>query len=579
VHGEYGHRKAEDVIVRGFCYDIAMEKEADFPIDERHIYKSSIPFETRIEDIECTCKGELEIACKRILPTATNTERVIVYNSCKRTLFAALKRQLKKVIPPNPNVAKELNKFMDIYFEKYIKEHLDTFDYSYSEWFNEMPRNKQDALNLRDKTIPDNNTYGIFCKREKQQFGGKNRAISNISQEAKYLTGPVIWALESIADKNFPGYCGKKNWNDIETFFSRAYKRGFRTVIQGDGSAFDLSQHYENKYIDRLIHSYLADNNKIHHADPDDYKRVMNARFRKMRAQYVEHKKLITLATAKIDSTVFSGSTDTTFGNTLRMAIYNMFTLEQAGLRYEEDYLLLCKGDDFLILVKDDTLNYQAIYDKYWCKPIKNPQKHDYTPYGIGVILKFLKIGDYSTLDFCSTICIPDFEQGIFKLARKPTRMNPLAHYSRAALSMSAVELKQYLMDQAMAIRISMPNMPFFEDYADAFEYHANLIEGTPVLKTQGRVKLVLEDDHHKKTGVDKETKYITKYQAYERDFAMGLALRESETQISRELVYKFFLDKFGMTQQYITKHATMLKSNNILPIYDILEANWVVDE
>lgn len=428
-----------------------MEKEADFPLCDKHKVDCDLSY--KIEDIECTCRGELQPACKVILPIGINSQKVIVYNSCKRTVYAAFKRQLKRVIQPDPEVVKDLQKFMEQYFKDYVEPHLIEFQYSYSQWFNSMPYHKQQKILNIDKQKLAYNEYGLFCKREKQEFGGKNRAILNISSETKFVMGPIVWFLEEIAAQHFPGYCGGKNWDQLEAMLTKNYKDGYTTTVQGDGSGYDLSQHYENKHIDRLIYTFIADNCNIHHVDPQIFKSVSTARYRKMKATYTKDGRMYTLGNAIIDGTVFSGSSDTTFGNTLRMAIYNMFTLHKAGLEYEKDYRLICKGDDFCVFTKDAHLDYEKLYYKYWCQPIKKPWEHDYTPYGIGNILKFLKVGDYSDFDFCSTVCIPDYDKAIFKLARKPERMNPLNHYSRAALSMSKGELKQYYHEMAFAIQ------------------------------------------------------------------------------------------------------------------------------
>lgn len=548
-----------------------MDKENAFRINGIHKYLG-LSLDTPLIEVECTCRGEREVACKRILPTGTNTKGVIVYNSCRRTLFAALRRQLKLTSPPDPKVVPELHKFMDEYFDKYIEPHLRDFDYSFSQWYNHQPRHKQDALDRIDPSKIEEVVYGLFCKREKQEMGGKNRAISNISNETKFVMGPVIWMLEELADKFFPGYCGKKNWNDLEKYYNEAYQQGFRYVVQGDGSAFDLSQHNDCKYIDFKIYSYLADRKLIHHVPNDTFKKVATQKIRKLKASYFVNGVQKVLGTALVQGTVFSGSSDTTFANTLRMAIYNMFTLEKAGLRFDIDYKLLCKGDDFLVLVKE-MRDYDGIYYKYWCKAVKDPMTYSYEPYGIGQVLKFLVVGDYSTLDFCSTTVIPYNADGAtkFKIARKVDRMNPLSHYSRAALQMSALELKQYYLDLAMSIDVSMPNMPFYASYSEAFKYHASRIPGIPIRLTTGRKRLTLPDDGHRKIDDSSEiATYI--YKDYGRDFVEGLKNRLSSTKIPEEYVYNHLRTKYGLSYNDIQLHARNLRTD--LYLYDHIADN-----
>lgn len=515
---------------------------------------------TPISEIECTCKGEECEALQQILPIGANTERVICYNSCTRTLYAAFKRQLKRVPEPEETVAQEFVEFCEDYFKKYVEPHLVDFDYSYSQWFNEMPRSKQDSLLNRDPEYDGRRVaFGLFCKREKQAFGGKNRAIANISQEVKNIMGPVCWALEDIANKHFPGYCGKKSWSQLEEYLNHAYADGFTVALQGDGSGFDLSQHVVCKYIDYRIYNYLADHAKIHHVDPELFRRVATAETRTIEAKYTQNKSMRPFAKAKIHGTVFSGSSDTTLMNTLRMALYNMFTLHKLGLVYGIDYKLLAKGDDFMVLTKRMDVDYNKGYYTYWCTKDQG-EKTNFKPYGIGQILKFLIIGDFSTIDFCSTTVISYANGTRFKLARKPERMTPLAHYSRAALRLGPLQLKQYLLDQAMCIDMCMPRMPFYSAYADAYRYWANTIEGEPTRASSGRCRLNMPDDGHRQIE-SKKGQLVDLYHLYGAEFIYAMETRQSETVVPEADVLNHLLLKYGMTSVDIQIHQDYLKT------------------
>lgn len=528
---------------------------------------------TPISEIECTCKGDECQALKRILPTATNTEQVICYNSCARTLYAAFKRQLKRVPEPDPQIIAEFQQFCEEYFLKYIEPHLRNFDYSYSQWFNAMPRHKQEAiLNADAEYKGDKVTFGLFCKREKQAFGGKNRAIANISQEVKKIMGPVCWALEDLADKYFPGYCGKKSWSKLEDYLAESYALGYTNALQGDGSGFDLSQHVACKYIDYRIYNYLADKAKIHHVDPEIFRRVATAATREIEAKYHQNKSLRPFAKAKIHGTVFSGSSDTTLMNTLRMALYNMFTLSKMGLKYDRDYRILAKGDDFMVLTRRLEIDFERNYYKYWCTKDQG-EKTGFQPYGIGQILKFLIIGDFSTIDFCSTTVIPYNGGTSFKLARKPERMLPLAHYSRAALRMSPGELKQYYLDQAQSIDMCMPDMPFYKEYAYAYRYWAQQIKAEPQRASGGRVRLNMEDDGHYKIQSERE-RLIDLYGAYGADYVYQMETRKSDHHVPEQAVLEHFLVKYGITQTDIDIHKDFLLHGGLFDFMSYKLAN-----
>jgi hypothetical protein len=537
-----------------------MEKDLLVPIDERHKY-TGFDLNTPLDEVECTCKGDNTLACKSILPVAENTPNVIVYNNCKRTLVASMKRQIRRTPEPDMAVATDIQKFMDRYFAQYIEPHLRDFDYSYSEWYNHLTAAKQDSIDKVDTTNEQTltkNMYGLFCKLEKQEVGGKTRAIANISNESKFVMGPVVWALESVATKHFPGYCGNKNWEEMELYYKECYDRGFTNVIQGDGSAFDLSQHNTLKYIDRLIYNYLADNDKIHHVEPEIFKTVATAQVRPLKAGYVVNGRIETLGLAYVQGTVFSGSSDTTFANTIRMAVYNMYTMEKAGLIYDVDYQVKCKGDDFFVLTGRD-MDWDAVYYKYWIKAIEDPMKYHYKPFGIGQVLKFLVTGGYDSLDFCSTTVIP-YKIGneqLFKIVRKPDRMAYLSHYSREALRMSNIELKQYYIDVAMSVESFGKGMPFYQDYADAYRYHASMIPGEPKTAKQGKPGKILPHDGHKHShGIQLDNKYA----AYGRDFQMALLEKTSSNRIPDNYVYDHLLSRYSLTKNDISCHALFLK-------------------
>lgn len=527
---------------------------------------------TKIEEIPCTCRGEDEIALQQVLHVGSNTPEVICYNSCDRTLFAAFKRQMMRVYEPDPQIAEEFQRYSENYFSKYVEPVLRTFDYSYSEWFNKQPRHKQDDLvNSMNKIAADGYPkyveYGLFCKREKQEAGGKNRAIANIEPEIKYIMGPVCWALEDVAGKFFPGYCGGKSWDDLENLFAQYYREGYQYVLQGDGSAFDTCQHYELKVIDRLIYTYLAKNKLIHHVDADQFGRIACAKLRELNAKTFTKEGVKALGSATIRGTVFSGASDTTLMNTLRMALYNMFTLERAGLKYGEDFKLLAKGDDFIVFSR--TPQWQGeeflhLYQRIW-KPKPNHARTNFRENkgALGMILKFLNVGDYDTIDFCSVTCIPYDDHTKFKLARKPNRMDPLAHFSRVALKMTKPQLKQYLIDQAYALQVSHGNMPFYRDYAVALYNTAKKIKGKATMFKTGRKRLSIPDDGHMHRGY---SPYEDQFMDYGHDFVEGMKFRFSThtNDITDAEVEAHLLKHFGISAVDIAYHADFLLHGGI---------------
>lgn len=534
---------------------------------------------TRIQEIPCTCRGVDEIALHQILPVGSNTPQVICYNSCDRTLFAAYKRQMMRVFEPDERIATEFKEYVQGYFDRYVEPALRTFDYSYSQWFNKLPLGKQKHMVAAEEEIrlhgyPKFVEFGLFCKREKQEAGGKNRAIANIEDPIKFVMGPVCWALEDVADKFFPGYCGKKSWDDLEKYFEEMYAEGYKYILQGDGSAFDTCQHAELKVIDYLIYNYLADHGKIHHVLPDQFRRIATAKLRELNAKVLTKYGARTLASATIRGTVFSGASDTTLMNTLRMALYNMFTLEREGLRYGVDFKVLAKGDDFIVFSKVPTFkgrSFEELYLKTW-SPKSKPLRTDYTNNEgkLGMILKFLNVGDYDTIDFCSVTCIPYDDHTKFKLARKPNRMVPLAHYARKTLRFSEGQIKQYLLDQATSLELSHGHMPFYRNYIEAYRYQASKIDATPKRAGAGAKRLQLPDDGHKHVETHAVEEFAWReFHDYGHEFIEGYISRQStHTEGPSEAeVEAHLLKHFGITHGDIEFHRRFVVQQEC--IYD----------
>jgi len=455
---------------------------------------------------------------------------------------------------------------MDRYFDDFIEPSLRNFDYSYSDWFNNMPLQKQLKIQNMDRSPEEmtKNKYGLSCKGEKQEVNGKTRAISNIPQQTKHLMGPVCAALEEIAAEHWPGYCGGKTWEETEAFYKKASDDGFEFTLQGDASAFDACQHNALKYIDRKIYNHLIDEGKIWHCDPNDFRTVACALTRTLEANTFEQGKMLKIGKAIVNGTVFSGSADTTLMNTLRMAIYNIYTLEQANFKINIDYRLLCKGDDFVIFLKH-CYDYKQLYYTYWLPNTKIPATH---AYGLGLVLKFLTFGDYEDIDFCSTVCIVDKKNNLFKIARKPDRMIPFNHYSRTALSMSKSELKTYYNELATSIELSAKNLPFYENYALGYRAQANAIQAQPSTPKTGLPPIVLPDDGHRKY-LNKMQKLLVKYPNYDRSYIITLLERKSPVIIDPEVVYDFLLRKYGLTKMDIQEHKEMITSSFYYPIFD----------
>lgn len=528
----------------------------------------------RVDQIPCTCQGNEKKQMVKLLDTAFNTPDVICYNSCLRTLFAATKRQLQQVAPPDKVTANEFIIFCRQFLDKYVTPKLKTdFDYNVGQWLNHLDSvGKQEEIERAREIIKTLTAgdfvieFGMFCKREKQAAGGKNRAIAPVSEVVKLIMGPVCWALEDFMGHNMPGYCGGKSFEQLEDFYEQCLNDGFQYILQGDGSAFDLCQNPEVKGIDRYIYSQIED--KVYHVDKDLFHIASQANVRTINAKYRNHvstrvNKQCTFISASVVGTVFSGAPDTTLMNTMRMAMYNHFTLARMGMEYDKDYRLLCKGDDFIIFVKDPDRAYEYNYYKYWLPKVKNNKDRIYEPRGIGIVLKFLKIGKPEDADFLSTCAIPVRGTNRFKIVQRPERMIFLTHYSTNALEYSHYDLRCFLLDRAEQIENYAANMPFYENFIYAFREQAKKIKLSKQVQYQHMYKLAKHKRFyqitpgHKCRGENAFEYLYTRFEDSHERYAA--AMRVSTNTIPRDDVYDFLLRHYHLTRVAIEQHLEYL--------------------
>jgi len=524
--------------------------------------RQKIDVDRDILSVECTCKSETQNSAYKMYETISNkvATPVICWNNCSRTLKASMLSHCLAVPLPEPKAIEELNMFIDCYVLPPLKGHLHRFDYSFSEYYNHLDWDKQDeqkraGLIVDGPRINDWNDipnepprYDVFCKRELQMVDfpqdnyfscglPKNRAIACPQPDDKFVMAPVTWGLESVFSKHFEGYCGGQNWEEMEAKINDRYKRGFRYIMQGDGSGFDRTQSHELKYLDRCIYEIIAEN--VWHVDKEVFLTKTTSRYRKLKGTVYHNGKRFVVAKATIDGTVTSGNPDTTLMNTARMAVYIRFMAYKAGVEVEID----CKGDDFAIFYRNenDGKLLEEQFHKYWSKKGANLNE----PYGLGLVLKFLKSGDFSTYDFCSTHLICDFNNGVFKIVRQWDRIIQLGAYSMKALSYSANQKRQYLYDQAVAMEKWASGMLYYKDYI-SFLY--KLAEGPKSLvKMNGKAKELMKDDGHR----NNHSETISNL-GYGRDYHYGLLTRTSKTKMSDDIVYKFFVDKYKLTPSQV---------------------------
>jgi len=420
---------------------------------------------------------------------------IMMYGKNKQTLFAAAKRQMKTAPVPSSKVTKQFLQYAINRIENELGPYLDNFSYDEAQWFSHLSAPKQRAItpirtyykndgmfhllySIEEQQRILTTHYEAIVKAELQPADGKPRMVCSIPQRIKYTMGPVCWQLEEICAKHLNGYCGGMNLTEMADKINALAAQGFTKVVEGDGSAFDNSQDITLKALDRYIYNRIA--SKVYHVPQEEFKKLSNLYYKTMDVKYHCNGKPKTYMTYKVLGTVFSGDSDTTLANTIRMAMYNIFVNEISGLKYGDDFVVFSKGDDFSVLYKERISNdfIRSIYSKYFLsKPEGEFKVLDNRQGGLGQICKFLEIGGLDSFKFCSlrSWYIDNTYERI-TLTRNPAKLYTLAQYSIKAKNKKPAALMQYHLDLATSYEMSYKGIEIFEVMAKAHRDHAAYI-------------------------------------------------------------------------------------------------------
>lgn len=441
------------------------------------------------QDIRCTCDNKFRY--EQIFTSDTANRDSILYNNCKRTIFAAAKRQMKSAPMPDLEVARDFLRFARQKVEDLIGDDLRNFGYSYNQWYNHLTLAKQkrmdaihefihgnDPLKEHFRSVSDTNPkmfhYEGICKVEVQAIDGKPRMVCAIPDLIKYIMGPVCWKLEELFAEKIPSYCGGKNLSQMEEQINKYIDDGYVLVAEGDGSAFDNTQDVMLKELDRYIYRLILD--KIYHVPRELFEYVSQSVYKVMDIYYNENKRRIPIMTYAVLGTVFSGDCDTTLMNTLRMGFYNWYTLEKGHLRFGQDFVCFSKGDDFSVMLRlhvgENLVRFY--YNKYWLgKPKPTGPIYDGLDeriHGLGQILKMLDFGPPNTFKFCSLRAwYKNYGTQHIYLTRNPDKLTTLSKYSRKILHLGGAAAARYCLDQALALKVSYAGIDYFDAMSDMY--------------------------------------------------------------------------------------------------------------
>jgi len=458
-----------------------------------NIRVSDVPCPHTIDPITMEHSNK-KILFEKILNTGETKCEAMGWGNCHHTIFAAAKRQLRSAPMPSREMAADFLQFSKKFIDKYIGPELTHFGYSYADWFNHLPKRKQDNMIRIQKALNQIHTldittrellelfamhYQAICKVEIQELDGKPRMVCSIPDLIKYVMGPITWHLEELLADKFPGYCGGKNLTEMEDEINELIDKGFDKVVEGDGSAFDNTQDISLKYVDHYLYERVA--HSVYHVPQWIFNMISHLYYKIMDVNVIENKKVRTIMTYHVLGTVFSGDCDTTLANTLRMALYNHYTCYKSGMKLYEHYYLFSKGDDFSVLFRSnipDNIIQNAYEQTFLHKYKPTPeQPTDKRSEKLGQICKFLEIGRPDSFKFCSLRSWYKDNLGHITLTRNPAKLFTLAQYSRKTKTMTVEQRYNYLLDQAQALTASYKGIRIFDTMAVIYQQQAYKIK------------------------------------------------------------------------------------------------------
>lgn len=541
----------------------------------------------KVSDIDCDCKDK--ILYEKILGDPIDDNDAMVYRTCKHTAFAAAKRQMKSAPTPAADVAQQFVQYAEGIIDKEVGEYLDHFSYSEKDWINHLPAHKQklilsvkkymqgesDPLPRRKIKEYEDLSYEGIVKIELQGTDGKPRMVCSIPQRMKYVMGPVTWHLEEIFQDHLKGYCGGQNLTQMQDKINEYIKQGFTKVVEGDGSAFDNTQDVTLKELDRYIYSKVS--GSIYHVSRDEFMKQSQLKNKTMKIVYMKNGKKKELLEYSIQGTVFSGDCDTTLMNTTRMAMYNRFVNDMAGLEFGVDYVCFAKGDDFTVMYKPyitDEFIHQAYY-KYFLPASKTPDQVDDRQYGLGQVLKFLEIGGPEIIKFCSLRAwYTDASEQRIYLTRDPAKFTKLTKYSRKTKAYSDAKTALYLYEQAYALHKNYKGIPFFEQMKDVYLHKmSSILTHVFNAQTQEQQSIILA---HERAKIKDPAQFL--------DVFCSDYLEDSKTNFLYDVGHRHFHYKIGVEYWESMKlmervHTDILTEAESKYVNSQLEAEFSIEE
>jgi hypothetical protein len=441
-------------------------------------------------DLLCTKHHEQPgLFCLLAKPkVASNSEHVIIYTDCPKNTLTTAKRMLDDKTNPDPKVGDAFVSFVEgPYKQNVIDPMVEEFKYCPKAWYNTLTQPQQQEVGeyVKElKQVTDKPSIGgAFIKMEKQLLGEKTRQIYGPDPMDKYILGPVMKALDPLFKKYQPGWGVGYTYQEKEEWLNKLEEDEYDMSITLDISGMDKSHNNYFRTPFMLLMEELIIKKKITHVNENIFRQAALRSAYTISYTTTEDKRnnSRSLCLIKTNEKLPSGVNMTTDINTQCM----LAVIQFMEYHYKIELRAKGSGDDVGIGAKRvqlDTIK-QAFSELF------PPAGINDLPHGIGLVLKYLRIGKIEDLTICSTELFKCPQCG-YKMIRMLDRYMRFSIWSRKCLGLSKAEILQYCRELSLADEKWANGLPIFRALMDRFRYPEQNI----VLK-KGKPKEILETD------------------------------------------------------------------------------------
>jgi hypothetical protein len=393
--------KQDEVFHKTTCvpkelYDKFIIKPIDHPKDTITTHIQDISYEA----LKKRCKHLDNKGTMLKFPLMTDDRlNFISYHNCDLNLFVAASRTLMPGPVPSLPMIEKYIVFIEKNFFPKIEDILKDFKYDANAWYNTLTAKQQREVKIYYTDIEKRKEIRCepvdsFVKNEAQKPGDKARMIGGPKASTKFTLGPVINALAHYL-KKLNGWGVGKNYEEKAQFFMQCEEKGYMKSVTTDVSGLDQSHNPILKSFWSKILNLIID--KIDHVPRETFIEHFNPQMTVCNYTTNKMEKLAQLCTTKTKHKLASGKPYTTILNTTMILSILEFTHEIGKLGP-----LVCStsGDDSVAFYPDN-IEDRTIVQAY--SRVFNSDANRGVPNGLGLVLKYMRIGRLTDATPCST--------------------------------------------------------------------------------------------------------------------------------------------------------------------------------